>query len=728
MDVTKICLNCFNEKEGGVQCSYCNYNDGDNADNEMHLAPSTILKGQYIIGKVLGFGGFGVTYLAYDLNFQITRAIKEYLPGEISARNSNGLTIYSYSGEAAVDYEYGLEQFIEEGRKLAMFSHIESIVSVFDYFEENNTAYLVMEFLEGIDLNKYLKEKGGKLSEKETLRIIDPILTALDKVHSIGIIHRDVSPDNIFVLNSTKVKLIDFGAARQAMGEKSETVHIFLKRGYAPPEQYFTNGKKGPWMDIYAIAATMYKILIGKAPQESIERQSTKSTVVSDKLNTSNISYTVKNTIIKAMSIKYTDRYQNISDFRNDLFYGDTNDKTYEQNVHAPTSQQKSEVQKPPYKAEQPKTPEKNSISYKYKIIAVAAVIIVVIILIFSCNSKTKTEKEDDIYNSKANSVLAEKNTQKPAAKPTATATPTATLRPTFPLSIEYTDRYADTTINAGVYNSVAVYSNGHVVNIGSADGVANIAKGDYLDQISSWTDIKEIAAAQHHILGLKIDGSVLCATGSAYKDGRERVSDWADIVEICVDDDLSLGVMSNGRVVYAGGSSNKSRTSGLSNWSKIISVAIGDTHTVGLRNDGTVVATGSNSHGQIDVSHWNDIVAIAADGYYTLGLKSNGRVVSAGSNKYSQIDVGSWSDIVAIEAGFRHCVGLKKDGSVVAAGSNEHGQTNVSSWRNIVSVSAGYRHTIAISSDGKMYSCGSNNEGQTNVSGLSDIKINIIE
>ena len=285
------------------------------------LRKETRLIGRYTIEGVLGQGGFGITYLGIDELHEKKVAIKEFFPQGIVTRNieyEDTVTV-TFVGEKA-NYEKGKERFLKEARTMAKFSKDEGIVKALDFFEINNTAYIVMEYLEGITLKRYLRE-NQRIAPEDLIELLVPLIESLDEIHSQGMIHRDISPDNIMVLPDGRIKLMDFGAARDytEFGEKS--LSIVLKPGYAPPEQYQTHGVQGPWTDIYALCATMYKCITGENPPDAIER------VMDDSLKKISefgivIPPQEEAAIIKGMSVSAKDRYQDIKDFCEDLYGG----------------------------------------------------------------------------------------------------------------------------------------------------------------------------------------------------------------------------------------------------------------------------------------------------------------------------------------------------------------------------------------------------------------------
>ena len=290
-------------------------------ENLYCLRKGTRLIGRYTVEGVLGQGGFGITYLGMDELHKKKVAIKEFFPQGIVTRNieyEDTVTV-TLVGEKE-NYDKGKERFLKEAQTMAMFSKDKGIVKALDFFEINNTAYIVMEYLEGVTLKQYLRE-NKRIAAEDLVELLVPLIEALDEIHSQGLIHRDISPDNIMVLPDGRIKLMDFGAARDytEFGEKS--LSIVLKPGYAPPEQYQTHGVQGPWTDIYALCATMYKCITGENPPDAIDR------LVDDHLKKISafgitVSPQIEEAIIKGMSVAAKDRYQNVGDFCEDLYGG----------------------------------------------------------------------------------------------------------------------------------------------------------------------------------------------------------------------------------------------------------------------------------------------------------------------------------------------------------------------------------------------------------------------
>ena len=307
------CYNCFQEKPNNDACPFCGYvpeNEEEKYPNALH--PGSILNGRYIVGHVLGQGGFGITYIAKDYQTGERVAIKEYLPSEFAGRNGN--SVQAFSKDQRENFEYGKEQFLAEAKTLAAFNGDEHIVRIFSFFEENNTAYFAMEYVDGLALDKYMAQQGGRLTVAEANRLLLPLMESLNKVHAKGIIHRDIAPDNIIVTKDGSVKLIDFGAARYSTGEKSRSLDVILKHGFAPMEQYMRRGRQGPYTDVYALAVTYYYAISGKIPPDAVERVEQDNLLLPSALGVK-IRKSTEKVLQKALAVSSSDRYQNMAQF-----------------------------------------------------------------------------------------------------------------------------------------------------------------------------------------------------------------------------------------------------------------------------------------------------------------------------------------------------------------------------------------------------------------------------
>ena len=312
MDFKKICYSCMKEKDqAGGYCPYCGFKNEDYKYPSNYLRPLTPLNGKYLLGRALGAGGFGITYIALDLHLQVVVAVKELYLKKISAREES--KTISVNSKDKTLFEDNKKRFLQEARVLAMFNEKdnEGVVMVKDHFEENNTAYIVMEYLDGHTLKELVKK--NRLSFEQVRSLFEPVCHALTKIHQFGVVHLDISPDNIMIMDNNRAKLLDFGGAR-TIGAKDEHDIIAFKRGYAPPEQYMENGRLGQWTDVYATAATMYYCLTGVKPIDSMERKAGAELEKPTKLG-AKISPAIETVILKAMEIDPSKRYQTMEEF-----------------------------------------------------------------------------------------------------------------------------------------------------------------------------------------------------------------------------------------------------------------------------------------------------------------------------------------------------------------------------------------------------------------------------
>ncbi len=316
----EICKGCFSPIPAGAGvCPRCGFSEQkQRQDYPSALRAGNILGGRYIVGKVLGQGGFGITYLAQDYKTKERVAVKEYFPDTVALRAQNGSTVSSFSGEKSEAFRYGKECFLSEAQTLSKFIGNKNIVKVHSYFEENNTAYFSMEYISGESLKAYLKRKGGRITFDEARLLILPVMIALEDVHNCGIVHRDISPDNIYLTDDGTVKLIDFGAARYSLGDRSRSLDVVLKHGYAPIEQYTRRGRQGPYTDVYSLAATIYKCITGKVPPDAVDRMTDDNIVAPSALGV-DIPVEAEDALLKGLEVMFRDRYQSVKEFKDGL-------------------------------------------------------------------------------------------------------------------------------------------------------------------------------------------------------------------------------------------------------------------------------------------------------------------------------------------------------------------------------------------------------------------------
>ena len=322
--MSRFCMKCMEQiPDSAKTCPHCGFEQGAEKWNAMHIEPGEVLHERYIVGCAIGFGGFGVTYIGWDALLEHKVAIKEYMPSEFSTRSPGTKEVTVFGGKKAEQFSGGKVKFHEEAKKLARFNNDDGVVRIYDTFEENNTAYIIMELLEGETLDALLKREK-KLSFEQAAGIILPIAKALTAIHKEGVIHRDIAPDNIFLTSDGKVKLIDFGAARFATTSHSRSLSVLIKQGYSPEEQYRSRGDQGTYTDVYALGSVMYHMVTGAVPPDALERRAFFENKKKDILPpitkyTKDIPQDRQNAILNAMNVRIEDRTQTTEDFIREL-------------------------------------------------------------------------------------------------------------------------------------------------------------------------------------------------------------------------------------------------------------------------------------------------------------------------------------------------------------------------------------------------------------------------
>lgn len=268
----KLCMGCMNQMEDQVMvCPHCGFNERELKQEAYYLTPGTVVGGKYIIGRALSYAGYTVTYIGMDAENNRKVLVKEYLPNDFSTRSEGDKEVTIYSGDAKEQFEEGLTTFLNEANRIQQLGKPQGIMQVYDCVAENDTGYVISEYLEGQTLAQIL-EGGKKFSPQEAKEFICEILEGLRRVHPLDVVHCDIAPETILVTRTGEIKLLDFGATRYVTTANSKSLAIILKQGYAPEEQYRSQGVRGPWTDVYALGAVMYHMITGIVPIESVDR------------------------------------------------------------------------------------------------------------------------------------------------------------------------------------------------------------------------------------------------------------------------------------------------------------------------------------------------------------------------------------------------------------------------------------------------------------------------
>ena len=572
-----LCPNCFREQNSAGPCSVCGY-DGSGAERKhpQALRPGAILNGRYIVGRVLGQGGFGITYLALDNQTKSRVAIKEYYPAELAGRTMDGCSIAIHSEERAETFAYGKAQFLEEARTLARFLDNPYVVRIHNYFEENGTGYFTMEYVEGPGLDKYMAPFGGRLGVQEAKHLLLPLMEAMDEVHDKGIVHRDVAPDNIIVTRDGRVKLIDFGAARYSTGEKSKSLDVILKHGFAPYEQYMRRGRQGPWTDVYAMAATFYYAITGKVPPDATERKDEDTLIPPSTLGVP-IDERTEEALLKALEVSAADRFQRMGDFAAAL-RGEAVPATRPVQrpapKPAPAPQPAESVQ--PAETVLVEAAEKKEAGKKKSrlplILGLACVAVLALVLVFA----------------RPGGKAASPAMTPPPAEETAEPTPEPTDAPEpEPVGAEKLRALISTWETFDEQGLVGVRTDGTVFYVGS----------EKWKSVSTWTNIKTCFSDSFSsvCVGLRYDGTVVVSGGNEYFE--KQLTGWSDIKSI----------------------------------TDFYSYPSFDLYLIGLKNDGTVLAAGKDDFAQQLVAGWADVEELVNTWRGIVGLCQDGTVVATG-------------------------------------------------------------------------------------------------
>ncbi len=509
-------------------------------------------------------------------------------------------------------------------------------------------------------------------------------------MHEAGLLHRDISPDNIIRRPDGTLVLLDFGAARQMSmsGEHSNTINV--KHGFAPEEQYRTHGEQGPWTDIYALCATIYRLTTGVTPPNALDRLMSNSGLTPPNALGADFTSAQQNAILHGLKVRAFERTRSLQQLEKELFGEDSKDR---------------------------KDDRRSRNRWKQAaILGFSACLIACIALVILVNKDRSHSVESLTANAQSGSAEA---TLAPDNEPTSKAALESSPTPeqeqpgtyVLPETFEWPHSSAQANVQAyrgliaaGADFTLAVMSNGTVVRLGGS-GI----------HTKDWTEIVQISAYEFTVIALRSDGTVLVTGESDH--GEDNVDGWKDIIQVDCGFQHSVGLSKTGQVYFTG--NNKGNRAGCESWTNLYEIDAGAEHIIGICNDGTVLSAGYDDLGQCDTESFRNIVGGDVGGTSTFCIRSDGTVIALGKDWVGEDDVGDWTDIVAIAAADEHTVGLKSDGTVVAVGSNRYGECNVSGWTDIVAIAAGRRHTVGLKSDGTLVATGSNSTGQCNVTGI---------
>ena len=308
------CYACFKEYDGRFEvCPFCGTVRQSEPKEPIYLRPGTVLISRYELGVAVGAGGFGVIYTAWDRKLETVVAVKEFFASRLMTR-AVGEKQVIVNRKSQAEFDYRKARFLAEARNMAKFGAHRSIPNVFEFFEDNGTAYIVMELLHGQSLQEFLQQQHT-VDEDFAVLVANEVGHALSSLHEKGIIHRDVAPDNIYIAseNELRIKLLDLGAAKLT-DSTDQVIDIILKPGYSPTEQYDNTKSIGPWTDIYALGATLYRMLTGEKPDESTNRRIADTVVSPHELNPA-VGENLSNAVMKAMAVERHMRFRTVAEF-----------------------------------------------------------------------------------------------------------------------------------------------------------------------------------------------------------------------------------------------------------------------------------------------------------------------------------------------------------------------------------------------------------------------------
>ena len=712
------CYHCMAQITDALQpyCPKCGKEYNVHISENYELPAGTYLAdGRYLVGRSIGTGGFGITYVGRDMKLEKRVVIKETFYSGIFERDCTDMTV---ADPYRVIYDpeiVSLEEIVYKTQKeclsLSKGEKFTNIVKVYDYIFENNTAYIITEHINGKTLHDRVCAIG-KYTWYDLYAKMKPLMQCLASLHREGLLHRDIKPQNIMIRRaheySEEFVLIDFGLARTT--QSTALVESAFTPGFSPPEQKISIETDGTYTDVYALAATMYDALTGEIPPEATSYDVYENFPQLHAMrNSPTIPPNVVDALVYALQPNYKKRCKTIDGLMYRLENAPAAPMAFapQQYPAAPMPPQPGYANVP--NTVMPQTPSSgNGYRVPYPTAPAAAPS-------RAAYNPNRTRASRDV-------VIKAPVSQDDGMFPLSLTTKTSSIAINY-LHIMGIKQNGDLSISGGIKISPFAQLSKEKIDFGKQlDVVKKDLKSD-LSVVKGWSNLTSIAtggehALSRHLVGLLANGSVVAVGSNDF--GECNTSAWKNMVAIYTGENYTVGLRSDGSVAAVG--DNQYGQCEVRTWRNITAISVGASHTVGLHANGTVTAVGDNSFGQCEVSDWTKIIAISASRNHTVGLRVDGTVVACGDNQYGQCDVRLWTKVSAICTSYVHTVGLVANGMVLATGNNQYGQCEVKTWRNVSSIYASSDHTVGLHADGTVLACGSNEHGQCNTRGWENV------
>ena len=776
--MSNFCYYCMRDMGAAQVCPVCGHTNTETAAKQPKYALpcGAMLRERYVIGRVLGQGGFGITYMGYDAVLQSRVCIKEYYPVGSAIRDGQSSSCVTWSLGVRPEFsQAGKQSFVNEARKAVKLRDLASVVKVWDVFYENETAYIIMEFIEGVTLKEHLAAKSKPMTLQECCEALEPIMKDLQTIHSMGIIHRDISPDNLMRRKSGELVLLDMGAAKDMTIHHAEASMLVARKGFSPAEQYIQGGNIGPWTDVYALAATIYYCMTGHAPATPVERSS------GLELNTRGMPPALADFFRQGLALQAKDRFKSMDALRQAMLAMAktvSNQPFQPAAVPASARQPSAQVSRSQNPSAQVPRPQAQSAQVSRSQVQSAQVSQPQVQSAQVSRSQNPSAQvlrpqaqSAQVPRSQAQSaqVSRPQNPSVQAPRPqqqasSASGQPAATPRPQ-PKPVDPARESSEPVKTASGKSrmSLTILIAASVIGVALIvalltvlvfipnsrykKAVALAEKGKYAQAIEAFEALNGYKDSRKQIKNAAYLAAVALYDEGKYEEAIDAFTalngykDSDDQIRACrsaIQDqayDTAVALLNAGKYeeaieAFAALDGYKDSDSMIEicrngvDYQAAVKLFINGQYALAARTfyamDGLEDSDNYLKRCRIEIGKAPN--AVSAGFHHTAAVTSSGHVVTAGLTYSGEGNVNGWKDIVSIAVGWNHTVGLRANGTVVATGKNDYGQCNVSGWTDIVAIAAGAYSTVGLRANGTVVAVGNNSDGQCEVSGWSDI------